>query len=258
MAILSVKSISFIGSGNSASHLAQVFHQSGIKINQVYSRSLKNAKDLANKISASPIDQLDDLNNHSDLYIIAVNDDVIEDIANKLKLIDKIVVHTSGAKTIGCLAKVSTNFGSFYPLQTFNKNQPVDFKNIPILIDGNSDATVQALEKLGKGISANVQQANDSKRLSLHTAAVFANNFTNYLCSKAEELSGKDFKLLLPLIQETFSRLQTNSPNQVQTGPAKRGDIQTIATHIDYLKSNHPGLVDIYQYLTQQIQKEYV
>ncbi len=47
-----------------------------------------------------------------------------------------------------------------------------------------------------------------------------------------------DFKLLLPLIQETAMRIQTINPSEAQTGPALRHDAATIKKHERAVKEN--------------------
>ena len=60
------------------------------------------------------------------------------------------------------------------------------------------------------------------------------------------------FDILKPLIQETAEKIQTLTPSEAQTGPAKRKDKQTIASHIDFLKNENQNA--IYTLLTQSIQ----
>ena len=88
-------------------------------------------------------------------------------------------------------------------------------------------------------------------------AAVVVSNFVNHLYSLAEDYcrkEGLDFKQLLPLIEETASRLKDTSPQQAQTGPALRHDSETIHKHIELLKA-HPQLKNIYVLLTESIQQ---
>jgi predicted short-subunit dehydrogenase-like oxidoreductase (DUF2520 family) len=87
-------------------------------------------------------------------------------------------------------------------------------------------------------------------------AAVVVSNFVNHLYSLAEDYcrkEGLDFKQLLPLIEETASRLKDTLPNEAQTGPAIRHDSETIQKHLELLKT-HPQLKNIYVLLTESIQ----
>ena len=66
-----IKTISFIGSGNVATNLAIALNNSGFTINTILSRTLKNATELASKVNARGINQLNQLDQSSDLYIIS-------------------------------------------------------------------------------------------------------------------------------------------------------------------------------------------
>ena len=59
------------------------------------------------------------------------------------------------------------------------------------------------------------------------------------------------FDLLKPLIQETANKINTLSPAQAQTGPAKRNDTQTINAHLSFLTNDNQK--EIYKLLTKSI-----
>jgi hypothetical protein len=61
------------------------------------------------------------------------------------------------------------------------------------------------------------------------------------------------FEILDALISETAAKVRTLTPNEAQTGPAKREDQQTIEAHLEFLKPDATKK-SIYQLLTQSIQ----
>jgi hypothetical protein len=72
----------------------------------------------------------------------------------------------------------------------------------------------------------------------LHVAAVFVNNFTNHLYQIGQEICTDNrvpFEILTPLISETAQKIMLLSPQDAQTGPAKRNDTATIAAHEAFL-----------------------
>ena len=86
-------------------------------------------------------------------------------------------------------------------------------------------------------------------------AAVFVNNFTNYLYQiGADILSEKDipFEILIPLIQETGKKIERLSPEMAQTGPAKRNDQKTIEKHLKMIQNE--SYKEIYALITKQLQ----
>src|ERR1700748_2890506 len=111
--------ITIVGSGNVATHLAAAFKNAGHNIVQVYSRDIHNASLLAYHVKAEAIDNLKQINPETDLFVIAVKDDAIEQMASVLTKYQKLIVHTSGATDIQVLSKYTQNAGVFYPLQTF-------------------------------------------------------------------------------------------------------------------------------------------
>ena len=248
--------VTIIGSGNVAQHLIVAFQNSqnmGTEIDliQVFSRqkeSISHLLDL-NKIT----DDLESLE-EADLYIIAVSDDAIAAVSSQLPFKNRLVVHTSGSISLNALDDDNRK-GVFYPLQTFTKNKDVDFKTIPICLESENATDFQLLEKVAKMISDKVFAINSEQRKALHVAAVFVNNFTNHLYQIGSEICQENqvpFEILKPLIAETAQKIMVLSPEEAQTGPAKRNDSRTIEAHEAFLSNeNH---LKIYKTLTQSIQ----
>jgi len=249
--------ITIIGSGNVATHLAAAFKNAGHHIVQVYSRDIQHASLLAYHVKAAPIDNLDNIDPDTDLFLVAVKDDVIAEIARELARHNKLIAHTSGATSIGTLLKYTSNAGVFYPLQTFSKTKEINFRTVPLCIEGANDAVTLQLEALARTVSNNVYRVDSEKRKVLHLAAVFACNFPNYLYYAASQLLQQhhlDFNLLRPLILETAEKVQEHLPADVQTGPAIRNDEKTMAAHLQLLAGN-PDLQAVYEQLSQLIIK---
>ena len=250
--------ISFIGSGNLAWHLAPELENAGHKVLDVFSRDKKNANELTSRLyDANPTNSLDFSDSQSELFIIAVADDAIEDIAKELVLPDyAVVVHTSGSKPLSILGYLPTeDIGVFYPLQTFSKGKKVHFAEIPILIEAETKRASDILFTLGKGISKNVYSVNSLDRKALHVSAVFACNFSNHMFTIAQSLlkeKGLDFEILKPLITETINKSLALGPDKSQTGPAKRHDLELLEQHMQYLEEHH-AYSEIYQLISQHI-----
>ncbi len=249
--------ITIIGSGNVATHLAAAFKNAGHVIVQVYSRELQNASLLAYHVKAEAIDDLTRINSDTDLFIIAVKDDAINDVAAALAKHQKLIVHTSGATSLDILLAQTNQAGVFYPLQTFSKTRELDFRTVPLCIEGRDESITTKLEDLARTISNNVYRINSDQRKTLHLAAVFACNFPNYLYHIAQQLLEQkqiSFDLLRPLILETAQKVQDHLPADVQTGPAIRKDEKTMEAHLQLLHQQ-PHLQQLYQLLSQGIIK---
>lgn len=247
--------IVLLGSGNVATHLAGALKAKGEKLIQVYSPNLNNAKALADKVGAASISTVSEIDKEADLYIIAVKDDAIETMAAALNGVGGLVVHTSGTTDISVLSKYCKRAGVFYPLQTFSKNKPVSFDEIPLCLESIQEGDLSILKALAKRLSSLVYEIDGEKRKVLHLSAVFASNFPNHLYALAAQILNKndlDFDMLRPLINETAEKVSTNMPFDVQTGPAVRNDQNTMNKHITML-NNLPNLQEIYQSLSKSI-----
>ncbi len=249
--------IVIIGSGNVAAVLGRKFRTAGHHIIQVAGRNAAAASALAYEWNTMSTNYLSAINRNAEIYIIAVTDVAITDVVRELKLPGKIVAHTAASVPKEVLKNVTEHYGVFYPLQSLSK----DMKNLPdmpVFFDGSDDLTKRKLETLAHSIAkVKVAEAGNDERLKLHVAAVFVSNFVNHLYTLAEEYCSKeglDFKQLLPLIEETASRIKDISPKQAKTGPALRHDSETILRHLELLK-NHPQLKNIYVLLTESIQQ---
>ena len=244
--------ITIIGSGNVAQHLIDAFAKSNaVEIIQVFSRTQKQISPL---LDTSKITNDWNALAETDLYIIAVSDDAIADVSSQLPFENRLVVHTSGSASLTSLDSKNRK-GVFYPLQTFTKGKAIDFKTIPFCLEAQLESDYALLEKVASAISYSIHKIDSHQRKALHVAAVFVNNFTNYLYQLGNDICQENhvsFDILKPLILETAEKSLTISPKDAQTGPAKRNDIKTIEAHESFLSNKNQST--IYKILTQSIQ----
>lgn len=255
--------IVLVGAGNVGWHLGRRLHQAGGNISVVFSRNEQNASALASQISSSFTSSIHALPVQSDVYIIAVRDDAIETVAAQLSKAltaqNPLVVHTSGATPGALLRKYFGRFGVLYPLQTFTKTREPVWEEIPLCIEANQPEDLELLSRLAMKLSPHVHHIPDDKRAVLHVAAVFVNNFTNHLYRVGRNILHSEnipFDLLKPLILETARKVQDAEPASVQTGPARRGDAETIRRHLEFLRSQ-PDFQHLYDVLTKSIIQSY-
>ena len=243
-------SVVILGSGNVASQLIKAFLKiDTINLKQVYTRNqedintLKDSIDTTNDIS---------LLKQADITIIAVSDDAISSISSHIK--NSFVVHTSGSVDMKSLNNIGRK-GVFYPLQSFSKKKLVDFKNIPICLESETNEDLLKLEELVSLLQSKSYILSSHQRKKIHVAAVFANNFSNHMYTIANEICEKyniPFDILHPLIEETSNKIKNLTPEKAQTGPAKRNDAETIENHLNLLSEKQQ---EIYLKITQSIQE---
>ena len=255
---MNLPEIDIIGSGNLATSLAPALEQNGFVIGNVYGRSIKSAQRIADNLyQASATDSLNFSNSKSTVFLLAVADNAIEEVARELVLpINAVVAHTSGSRSLSVLGyTASPNIGVFYPLQTFSKLKRVGFNDVPILIEGDNSFTRKALYGVAKKISNTVNEATSKQRRIIHLAAIFASNFTNAMLVHAKDLmhdAKSDLQLLGPLLEETINKSMVLGPENAQTGPAARGDLEVLDEHLEMLEK-YPIMKETYQLISQQI-----
>lgn len=144
----------------------------------------------------------------------------------------------------------------FYPLQTFTKGRSVDFSQIPLFLETDDSPLRPALEAFARRLSHTVVWADSACRAKVHLAAVFACNFVNHMYAVGEGIvrsAGLPFDVLKPLLAETAAKaLDAASPADVQTGPAVRNDLPTMARHRALLAAA-PRLENIYSIISNNI-----
>lgn len=241
-----------LGSGNVATHLYKAFSASQeIRVRQVYNHAAESLSLFEENTAVTT--SLSELM-EADIYLLALKDDVIPAVAQKICHLNGLVAHTSGSVTLEALSGCK-RAGVFYPLQTFSKNKEVKYKQIPFCLEANNHKDLELLKKMAGEISGKAYEISSEQRKKLHLSAVFVCNFVNHLYSIGEQICNDNdipFEILQPLIKETADKIKTTSPSEVQTGPAIRKDQSTIDAHLELLTSLENK--EIYQLLTTAIQ----
>lgn len=249
--------ISIVGTGNMAFVLSKVLCSKGLTPVQIISRptskTISDFLKMGLKVSTSFNNLLP-----SDLTIIAVSDNAIREVSDKLQGVDSLVVHTSGTISETVLSN-HKRFGIFYPMQTMSRFRDIDLSEIPIFVQANAENDLADLQSFAKIISNNIIHSTDKMRQQIHLAAVFASNFSNVMYSAAYEYlnsNGISFDLMKKLIMETAEKACENNPIESQTGPARRNDLNTIELHKKMLEQ-YPNEKAVYELLTNYIISKY-
>ena len=259
--------IAIAGTGALGESLARSLKQAGLPIHCIISRNAQTARELANTVGARFYVRLgDDLPDGIDVLFLCVPDDVISRTGRLLAELsypwpDVYVAHTSGALTassLGALADVGANVFSFHPMQTFAKGNVGVWDGIIVGIEGE-EAGILVGNDIAGALGSTPLVLKTEDKVLYHASAVFASNFLVTLTGIASDiLSQIDVKredamqLLGPLIQRTCQNIIASGPDAVLTGPASRGDIQTIKRHAEALGNNLPDKYHIYLQLTRE------
>lgn len=228
--------VSFIGSGNVATRMASRLRQIGAEIVQICSRS------------GVPVSELNP--NAADLIIVSVSDDAISHVLDSVKSAGNALwVHTAGSVGINVFdPKKFPRHGVLYPLQTMLKDKEVDWTQVPLLIEGAAE-----IESIARQMSPSVAKLDSDSRRRLHAAAVMCCNMVMFLWHQSQQIvenAELDYDLLKPLMKMTYERAAEIGPENAMTGPAKRGDLNTIKKHIEALPDD---IAETYREISRQM-----
>ncbi len=249
--------IAIIGAGNTAYTLCKVLKSKEIEPFCVLVRNPEKAEKVREDLGVEVVFSYEKVL-ESDLAIIAVNDDAISEVAAHLIDYKGLVVHTSGTKSSEVLKRIE-RYGVFYLPYTMSKERNISFDDVPLLIYANSPEDMIRLNGFAEQLSSKVQYCDDEQRKVIHLAAVYVSNFTNVMLGIGDKLlkeNGLSLDLMRPLVMEMMKKSFEISPEKALTGPARRGDIQTILDHEEMLV-NSPKELEIYKVLTNYILEKY-
>lgn len=254
-----------VGSGNLAWHLAPNLERIGAKVT-IWSRHAE--EDGFEWESDAPIlrwtgesvDLLEQQENHTfDACFLAIPDDFISSVSQQLSASlspQTPIVHTSGATAITAIDDYFDTKAALWPIRSLKKGEVVvPWTDLPLAYFSDSTQFEQKLAQIAKQLSQLTYHLNDEQRAHLHLAAVFSNNFTTWLCQISYELCQNQsipFEALLPIIKNTFSKVDATEPALRQTGAAIRGDQKTMDRHVELLQ-DQPNYADLYRQISKLI-----
>jgi predicted short-subunit dehydrogenase-like oxidoreductase (DUF2520 family) len=244
-----------LGAGNVSTHLSRHLRSRGHTIPWVYSRHMERAVSLASETGSRATDHLEELPMKADFFMACLPDREVAGVSARLSDREGIWIHTAGALPLEVLQAHHPRCGVLYPLQSFSRDREVPMAEVPLLIEGSDPEVTETLFSLATGLSEVIREISSSSRLVVHLAAVFANNFTNHMLHIAQQImetEGKDVELLVPLIRETFRKAEELGAASAQTGPAARGDGETMQKHLDLLRA-YPEWKNLYTFISRDI-----
>jgi predicted short-subunit dehydrogenase-like oxidoreductase (DUF2520 family) len=183
------------------------------------------------------------------LVIVATPDAVLEEtaavVAPSLEP-GALVVHLSGARGVDALEPIARTrpdceVGALHPLQTLPSG-PVGAGRL-----AGSWAAVAgppAVGELAVGLGMHPFRVDDADRALYHAAAAIASNHLVALLGQVERLAasaGVPFDAFLPLARASLDNAAELGPEAALTGPVARGDLVTVARHLDALPAAERG-----------------
>jgi predicted short-subunit dehydrogenase-like oxidoreductase (DUF2520 family) len=199
----------------------------------------------AGRLGAAPR-EVADVGHGADLVVIATPDAAIADAAAALASslpAGALVLHLSGACTLAELDKLrverpDVELGSLHPLQSFPMAD-VGVARLPgswCAVDGPPD-----VERIAVSLGLRPFRIDESKRVAYHATATVASNHLVALMGQVARLAaaaGVPPAALLPLVRSTLENVDAFGPAGALTGPIVRGDVDTVARHLDALPAD--------------------
>lgn len=194
----------------------------------------------------------------SELIILCVPDDAIASVSETY--VGQPMVHTSGTNASSILAGNGLK-ASMHPIQTVRNGAELDvFHDIHVSLEGDSEL-VSLLSRLVTDVGAIPLHVTADQKKAIHLAAVMVSNFTIALhmladdVLKASDVVTPSAELFKPLMDRTMANLREVGPTDARTGPAVRGDTETIRAHLAILEGN-PSAIVAYMALSEVLAKD--
>jgi len=205
----------------------------------------------------------------SSLVILAVPDDTVPELSNHLITVpvewkQKMVIHCSGAQPKSILKALEDKgaiTASFHPIYSFAINPRDNLFLKDAWIDIEADEVGQKiLKKVFWFHKENFLIVNAGNKLKLHLASVLFSNFlvavSDFSLKILQDVPSSQteiFNIFQPLISSTLLQIENMGINDAITGPASRGDLETISKHIELLQKQDFEVLEIYRILTKKI-----
>ena len=243
--------IAIIGNGKLGNYLTQTFTEHAVQVDQ-FARNPRSAEE-------KPLERLTDITPYR-LVLLAISDAAIGELSAALPPSpNTLVAHLSGVNPAKAIAEKHQRRAAIWPLMSFSGQSRGNFiSHIPFCVETSSPEDEAFLKSLIRQMGGVYYKIEPEQKPYLHLAAVMSQNFSNHLMALSSDIlagQGLDFKMLLPLLKNALERLEHQSPEDAQTGPAIRHDVGTIIKHRTLLEDELTQ--DIYTLLTKSIQKKY-
>jgi predicted short-subunit dehydrogenase-like oxidoreductase (DUF2520 family) len=167
----------------------------------------------------------------ADAVVIATPDDVIASVAAALVPTDAVVFHLSGSRGLAELGR-HRRVAALHPLVSLP-----DAETGAARLRGAWFATAgdPIVERIVAALDGRAFFVADEDRAGYHAAAVIASNHLVALLGQVERvaaIAGVPFDALLDLAEGSLANVRALGPAAALTGPAARGDEDTIRRHL--------------------------
>lgn len=256
--------IGLIGAGKVGSSLGKLFSEAGEHITGYYSRSFASAKQAAEFTSSVPYQTLEELVQTSDTLFVTTPDGVLPTIIGEiaeLPVKEKRICHCSGALASDVFAPArerGARVCSVHPLVAVS-DRFESWKTLRgafFTLEGDGE-TARAMEQLLRRCGAQTAVISAEDKPRYHLAACVVSNLAVGLSEWGMQLleqcgftREQAQTALSPLIRGNADSICRKGTRDALTGPAERGDLGTIQSHMACLTPREQAL---YAGLTEKL-----
>jgi len=251
--------VTVIGTGRAGRAVARLLHKAGCAIECVVNRSAQSAKLLSKELHARiTTTDFRKIPSTTNFILISVTDENIGEVAaalaeNKQIAFRRLItVHLSGALTRDALKPLQIKGATtlaLHPAFPFSslRVMPEQLKNIGwgVECDTKDRLVARRIIEAFRGVPIRVSPKN---KILYHAACTIASNFLVVLEDAALQLLAEagisprnSRHIIQPLVQATVNNISGKPDlpiNKKITGPAARGDAQTIYNHMQTVAYN--------------------
>jgi predicted short-subunit dehydrogenase-like oxidoreductase (DUF2520 family) len=257
-------SFAIVGCGKVGTSLGWFLSKRGYPPAGVAGRHLESARTAADIIGTDIFsDKPWEITGRADIVFITTPDDAIAETCrgiigqNGLKE-NSVVLHCSGSLPSTILStgeRSDIHIGSLHPLQSFAsiKTDRNPFRDIIAAVEGDETA-VQIARGIATDLGAICIEIKTEAKPLYHAAAVVASNYLvslmdlSFRLIAAAGITGSDaVRVLYPLVKGTLGNIEKIGIPNALTGPISRGDVETVADHLNRMLTEVPELVSIYK-----------
>lgn len=258
--------LGFIGAGKAGNSLAR-YLKNPQQISGFYSKTSKHAEQAADQTGSAVFYSLKNIISESDMIFITTPDSIIETVwesvrkeadSGNVKLFGKIFCHCSGSLSSQVFTDIQ-GYGAFgcsiHPMQAIS-SRDTDLTGTFFTADGQEEAVMQVRKMLeAKGNPVGVIEPEC--KMKYHMAASTASNLVVGIVQMAvDSLRECGFEpqqaleMLTPLLLGNMDNICKKGTANALTGPLERGDVQTVAGHLNQLTGERK---EIYRLLSRQL-----
>ena len=227
--------------------LGRRLRQRGWRIGAVVARSLASARDATRAIGAGrPCIRPSRDVLAADIVLLATPDRAIAEVARDLARLGgrswrgKIVLHTCGAldhSVLRPLRRRGAATGSLHPLQTFSGRGFPRLEGCICAIEGTA-AAARVARRISAELGCIPVRVSRGAKPAYHAAAALAAGHVLGVIETAVRIlvttgfsRRQAVRALLPLTRQTLLNFERAGGPRAWTGPASRGDWETVARH---------------------------